>query len=111
MYTCSTCKWLKTFKPRQDEIERFGWLDLGYACSYPNYEGYTDPLRSCSFYKFKVYEYYKDLECTTPATEVGDIVAVARIPYELVFNKAADRPCLGTDEHGTYLTWEGKDDI
>lgn len=45
--TCETCRYVRTFAPRQDERDRYGFEDIGYGCRYPGYEGYTQPDSSC----------------------------------------------------------------
>ena len=48
--TCEICIYLKTFVPRQDEKDRYGYDKLGYGCIRPNYEGYTQLEDTCNFF-------------------------------------------------------------
>lgn len=50
METCENCRYVKTFTPRQDERDRFGFGDVGYGCRYPGYEGYTRADGACKSY-------------------------------------------------------------
>jgi hypothetical protein len=42
---CFGCSLLKTFKPRPDEQERYGFGDTGYGCEERGYESYVDPKK------------------------------------------------------------------
>lgn len=49
--TCERCTFVRTFKPRPDERERYGFGEVGYECRKLNYEGYTQADGWCpSFY-------------------------------------------------------------
>lgn len=44
---CANCTHVRTFKPRDDERERFGFGQIGYGCNRPNWEGYTKAGSTC----------------------------------------------------------------
>jgi hypothetical protein len=50
---CETCRWVRTFRPRADEQERYGFGEVGYGCRYPGYEGYTKAGHACKSYARK----------------------------------------------------------
>ena len=43
---CDGCLFLRTFKPRPDEQERYGFGAAVYGCAEPGYEGgYVNPAK------------------------------------------------------------------
>jgi hypothetical protein len=53
--TCDKCTHGKRFKPRQDEVERYGPDVMG--CNRLNWEGYTQPKSTCeAFFAYKQQE-------------------------------------------------------
>jgi hypothetical protein len=49
--TCSLCAHGKRFRPRKDEIVRYG--ENVMECGKLNYEGYTQPFSTCNFWAAK----------------------------------------------------------
>jgi hypothetical protein len=43
--TCHGCSFLRTFKARPDEQQRYGFGETGYGCQEPGYEGYVNPKK------------------------------------------------------------------
>jgi hypothetical protein len=40
---CDGCRYLRQFKARPDERERYGFGEIGYGCDEPGFEGYVHP--------------------------------------------------------------------
>jgi hypothetical protein len=43
--SCASCRYLRAFKARPDERERYGFGEIGYGCNEPGFEGYVNPQK------------------------------------------------------------------